>query len=60
MVVRIGDVTMSKKQLAISLVALFISTVGLYVFATYDDWFGQPRGTGQITGSEPAMFLLTL
>ena len=47
-----GDVTMSKKQLAISLVALFISTVGLYVFAAYDDWFGQPRGTGQITGGE--------
>ena len=43
---------MSKKQLAISLVALFISTVGLYVFAAYDDWFGQPRGTGQITGGE--------
>ncbi len=43
---------MWKKQIATSLVALFISTVGLYVFAAYDDWFGQPRGSGQITGGE--------
>ena len=49
---------MSKKQLAISLVALFISTVGLYVFAAYDDWFGQPRGIGQITGGERSDVLI--
>ena len=49
---------MSKRKLAISLVVLFISTVGLYVYAAYDDWFGQPRGIGEIRGEERSEILI--
>ena len=49
---------MSKRKLAISLVVLFFSTVGLYVYAAYDDWFGQPRGIGEIQGEERSDILI--
>ena len=38
------------KKGAIALLIAFFSVIGIYVFAAYDDWLGQPRGIGEIVG----------
>ena len=40
----------SRKQISISLAAVFFSLAGIYIYAAYDDWLGQSRGAGEITG----------
>lgn len=41
----------NRNKIIVSLLAVFISTFGLYIFAAYDDWFGETRGIGVIEGA---------
>ena len=40
------------KKTLLNFAAVFISIVGLYLYAAYDDWLGQTRGAGEIVGTE--------
>ena len=39
----------STRKTIFSLIISFVTVVGLYVYAAYDDWLGQPRGIGEIS-----------